>query len=121
MKLNIDIILMLRAIFRKFKWNKIAILYEQNHLWEPLYTTLNKYAGDHPHELDITLKRSYVKYERYRDYENLTHVISPFLDDLPTKARSEENLYMFPRKVLYAVYILFQLLIFGPLALLDSS
>ena len=109
MKLNIDIILMLRAIFRKFKWNKIAILYEQNHLWEPLYTTLNKYAGDHPHELDITLKRSSVKYDRYRDYENLTHVISPFLDDLPTKARSEENLYLFSKIVCHVLYILHQL------------
>ena len=109
MKLNIDIILMLRAIFRKFKWNKIAILYEQNHLWEPLYTTLNKYAGDHPHELDITLKRSYVKNDRYRYYENLTDVISPFLDDLPTKARSEENLYLFSKIVCHVLYILHQL------------
>ena len=100
---------MLRAIFQKFKWNKIAILYEQNHLWESLYTTLNKYAGDHPHELDITLKRSYVKYDRYRYYENLTDVISPFLDDLPTKARSEENLYLFSKIVCHVLYILHQL------------
>ena len=96
---------MLRAVFEKFKWNKIAVLYEQNHLWEPLYTTLNKYAGDHPHELDITLKRSYVKYERYRDYENLEHVISPFLDELPTKARSEENICFLRKPFMFLYFI----------------
>ncbi|XP_057304139.1 receptor-type guanylate cyclase gcy-22-like [Hydractinia symbiolongicarpus] len=85
--LGTGVVSMIISLLRKFHWKKIAVVYEENKIWEPVYKTLKRQISDSD-EFKITLKTKYDIRDtyRYKD-ENLDHIFMPFLKELPSKAR----------------------------------
>lgn len=87
--LNRDVIYMIIALLRKFKWKKFAVMYEKSHIWDAVYKALQKESEDLG-DLDITLVQSYKKTDSFvLYYDSLEHIFEPFLNRLKTKARSK--------------------------------
>ena len=82
---------MLNALLKRFDWKKIAVVYERSHIWDPIYSALKgHFDRDHTSGLEITLTASYKKADAYQGMsESLSHKFIPFLEKLPTKARSK--------------------------------
>ncbi|XP_047143236.1 atrial natriuretic peptide receptor 1 isoform X1 [Hydra vulgaris] len=85
--LNLDSVLMVEALLKKFNWNKIAVIYEKNTLWEPMFKELQQISKSNG-KFSIELETSYTKEEAYeKEKESIEHIIEPFLKALPQKAR----------------------------------
>ena len=82
---------MVEALLKKFNWKKIAVIYEKNTLWEPLFKELQRISKSNG-GFSIEHESSYTKEEAYeKEKESIDHIIQPFLKALPKKARSKNN------------------------------
>lgn len=85
--LNTVVVSMIITLLRKFHWKKIAVVYEENKIWGPVYKTLKRRISESD-EFKITLETKYDIRDTFRyKNENLDHIFLPFLKKLPLKAR----------------------------------
>lgn len=85
--LNTGVVSMIITLLRKFHWKKIAVVYEENKIWGPVYKTLKRRISESD-EFKITLETKYDIRDTFRyKNENLDHIFLPFLKKLPLKAR----------------------------------